>query len=69
MPGWQVARMWLGGLVSYLAAEALWALMHIDEIGCYHIPTCSPVTGAYRISDAGAARQGCIFDTFNKKHT
>ena len=39
MPGWQVAQMWLGGFVSHLVAEALWLLMHINEIGCCHIPT------------------------------
>ena len=39
MHGWQVAWMWLGGSVSHLMAEALWAIMHINEIGCYHIPT------------------------------
>ena len=33
--------MWLGGSVSHLMAEALWALMYINEIGCYHIPTLS----------------------------
>ena len=38
MPRWQVAQMMLGGLVSHLTAEALWALMHINEIGCCHIP-------------------------------
>ena len=44
MPGWQVARMWLGDLVSHLAAEALWALTHINEIRCYHTPTVSAVS-------------------------
>ena len=33
------ARMWLGGSVSHLVAEALWALMHIKEIGYYHTLT------------------------------
>ena len=33
MPGWQVAQMWFGGLKSHLSAEALWAIMHIDEMG------------------------------------
>ena len=27
------------GQIWHLAAEALWALMHINEIGCYNIPT------------------------------
>ena len=36
MPGWQVAWMWLSGLVNLMA---LWVLMHINEIGCYHIQT------------------------------
>ena len=36
---WQVAQMWLGHFVNHLVAEALWALMHINEIGCCHIPT------------------------------
>ena len=39
MPGWQVAWMWLGGSMSHLAAEALWALMHINEIGYCHTST------------------------------
>ena len=33
MPRWQVAWMWLGGLESHLMAEALWTLMHINEMG------------------------------------
>ena len=33
MPRWQVAQMWLGGFKSHLSAKALWALMHINEIG------------------------------------
>ena len=36
IPGWQVVHMWLGDL-SHLAAEALWVLIHINEIG-YVIP-------------------------------
>ena len=32
------ARMWLSGLVSHLAAEVLWALMHINEVGYCHTP-------------------------------
>ena len=43
MPRWQVARMWLGGSVSRFVTEALWALMHINEIGCCHIPTHTQV--------------------------
>ena len=39
MPGWQVAWMWLGGSVSHLTAEALWALMYINEIGYCHTST------------------------------
>ena len=31
MPAWQVAWVWLGGFKSHLLAEALWALMHINE--------------------------------------
>ena len=31
--------MWLGGLESHLMAEALWVLMHINEIGYCHTPT------------------------------
>ena len=44
MPRWQVAGMWLGGLVSHLPAEALWVHMHINEIRCYHTPTVSVVS-------------------------
>ena len=33
VPGWQVSQMWLGGLESHFVAEALWVLMHINEMG------------------------------------
>ena len=36
MPGWQVTQIRLG-VHRHLATEALWALMHINEIG-YAIP-------------------------------
>ena len=39
MPGWQVAWLWLGGSMSQLTTEALWALMHINEIRYCHAST------------------------------
>ena len=41
VPGWLVARMWLDGFKSHLAAEALWVLMHLNETVCYHAPTAN----------------------------
>ena len=35
-------------LMNHLVTEALWALMHIDGIGCYHIPTLT-----HGVSDKG----------------
>ena len=39
VPRWLVARMWLDGFKSHLAAEALWVLMHLNETVCYHTLT------------------------------
>ena len=47
MPLWQVAWMWLDGSVSHLKAEALWALMHINEIGYFHTPALKTFKGSF----------------------
>ena len=60
MARWQVTQMWLGGLVTHLAAEALWARMHINEIGCCHTPTVITKSG---VAQHNASEHSC-FDKF-----